>query len=132
MDNNGDPNDAGAMWTVGEIFTDRKNALQVSIDAAYETGYRLTINTNPALFSTCIDFLANSSHFFGPGGAHSSVQVVRAASDCDWSATSQTAWIRITDGGTGSGRGKVSYTVTPNPNPTARTGTLIPGDGLSR
>ena len=127
VDNNGDPNDAGAMWTVGEIFTDRKNALQVSIDAAYETGYRVTINTDPATFSTCIDFLANSSLFFGPGGAHSSVQVVRAASDCDWSATSQTAWIRITDGGTGSGRGKVSYTVTPNPNPTARTGTLIIG-----
>ena len=127
VDNNGDPNDAGAMWTVGEIFTDRKNALQVSIDAAYETGYRVTINTDPATFSTCIDFLANSSLFFGPGGAHSSVQVVRAASDCDWSATSQTAWIRITDGGTGSGRGKVSYTVTPNPNPTARTGTLILG-----
>ena len=126
VDNNSDPNDEGAMWTVGEIFTDRENAIEVSIDAAYATGYRVTI-TNPDTFSTCIDFLANSSPFFGPGGTHSSVQVVRAASDCDWSATSQTAWIRITDGGTGSGRGKVSYTVTPNPNPTARTGTLILG-----
>ena len=33
IDNNGDPNDAGAMWTPGEIFTDSENGLQVSIDA---------------------------------------------------------------------------------------------------
>ena len=67
IDNNGDPNDAGAMWTPGEIFTDSENGLQVSIDVAYPTGYRVTINTNPATFSTCIDFLSTSRHIFGPG-----------------------------------------------------------------
>ena len=46
IDNNGDPNDEGVMWTVGEIFTDRENAFQISIDAAYDTGYRVTINTD--------------------------------------------------------------------------------------
>ncbi len=127
VDNNGHPNDAGAMWTVGEIFTDRKNALQVSIDAATETGYRVTINTNPDTFSTCIDFLTDPSPYFGPVGGHGGVQVVKATNACDWSATSKTAWIRVTAGGTGSGRGRVSYTVTPNPNSTARTGTLLVG-----
>ena len=68
IDNNDDTNDEGAMWTVGEIFTDVENSLQVSIDAAYTTGYRVTINTDPATFSTCIDFLSASSHTFGPGG----------------------------------------------------------------
>ena len=88
IDNNGDPNDEGAMWTVGEIFTDVENNLQVSIDAAWSTSYRVTINTDPATFSTCIAFLPSSSHLFGPGRAQASVQV-KAASDCDWSATEQ-------------------------------------------
>ena len=123
VDNNGDPNDAGAMWTVGEIFTDAENNLQVSIDAAYETGYRVTINTNPDTFSTCIDFLASSSHLFGPGRDGASVQVT-AASDCNWSATSHAPWLRITSGGTGSGSDSVRYTVAANPSRATRTGTL--------
>ena len=127
VDNNGDPNDEGAMWTVGEIFTDQENALQVSIDAAYASGYRVTINTNPATFSTCIDFLSSSSHLFGPGRDNASVQV-EAASDCDWSARSNTEWIRVTSGGTGSGSGSVRYTVAANPSPAARTGTLTIGE----
>lgn len=123
IDENGDPNDEGAMWTVGEIFTDRENALQISIDAAYETGYRVTINTDPATFSTCIDFLSASSHLFGPGRDTASVQVT-AASDCAWSATSNAGWLRITSGGTGSGSGRVRYTVAANPSSAVRTGTL--------
>ncbi len=122
VDNNGDPNDDGAMWTVGEVFTDLENSLQVSIDAAYESGYRLTINTDPATFSACIDVLSAPSHLFGPGRDTASVQV-KAAGDCDWAATSNTDWIRMrSDGGQGSG--SVRYTVAANPSPTARTGML--------
>ena len=123
MDNNGDPNDEGAMWTVDEIFTDRENNLQISIDAAYASGYRVTINTNPDTFSTCIDFLSSSSHLFGPGRDRASVQV-KAENDCDWSATSHAPWIRITLGSTGSGSGSVRYTVAANPSRAIRTGRL--------
>ncbi len=123
VDNNGDPNDAGAMWTVGEIFTDAENNLQVSIDAAYDTSYRVTINTNPDTFSTCVDFLAASSHLFGAGRDGASVQV-EAASDCRWSATSTAQWIHITSGGMGSGSGSVRYTVAANPSRAVRTGRL--------
>ncbi len=126
IDNNGDPNDEGAMWTVGEIFTDLESNLQVSIDAAYTTGYRVTINTDPATFSTCIDFLSASSHFLGPGRDGASVQV-EAASDCDWSASSNTNWIRVTAGARSNGQGRVSYTVTRNPRSAARIGTLTIG-----
>ena len=108
---------------MGEIFTDRESALQISIDAAYETGYRVTINTDPTTFTTCIDFLSASSHLFGPERDTASVQV-KAASDCAWSATSNAGWLHITSGGTGSGSGSVRYTVAANPGPTARTGTL--------
>ena len=126
VDNNGDPNDAGAMWTVGEIFTDRENALQISIDAAYETSYRVTINTDPATFSTCIDFLSTSRHLLGPSEGAASVEV-RATQDCPWSATSNTAWLRVTSNASGSGPGSVSYAVAANTSPAARTGTMSIG-----
>jgi len=126
IDDNGDPNDEGAMWTVGEIFTDLENNLQVSVDAAWSTSYRVTINTDPATFSTCIDFLSASSHFLGPGQDSASVQVA-AASDCDWSVRSSTNWIRVTSEASSRGQGRVSYTVTRNPRSTARTGTLTIG-----
>ena len=126
IDNNGDPNDEGAMWTVGEIFTDLENNLQVSIDAAWSTSYRVTINTNPATFRTCIDFLASSSHLLGPSRGTASVQA-EAADDCEWSARSNTEWIRVASGASSSGSGQISYTVTRNPRSTARTGTLTIG-----
>ena len=126
VDNNGDPNDAGAMWTVGEIFTDLENNLQVSIDAARSTSYRVTINTDPATFRTCIAFLSASSHLFGPGRDQASVEV-KAADDCGWSARSNAAWLRVVSGDSSSGPGSVSYTVTRNPRSTARTGFLIIG-----
>ncbi len=126
VDNNGDPNDEGAMWTVGEIFTDAENNLQISIDAAYASGYRVTINTDPDTFSTCINFLSSSSHLFGPGRDSASVQV-KAANDCDWSARSYSDWIRVTSGISNSGPGSVRYTVAANPSPAARTGTLSIG-----
>ena len=125
-DNNGDPNDEGAMWTVGETFTDVENSLQVSIDAAYASGYRVTINTDPATFSTCIDLLSSSSHLFGPGRDQAIVQV-KATEGCTWSATSHAGWLRVTSVSGGSGNGSVSYTVATNTNPTARTGTLTIG-----
>ena len=126
IDNNGDTNDAGAMWTVGEIFTDAENNLQVSIDAAYETGYRVTVNTDPASFTTCIDFLSTSRHLLGPSEGAASVEV-RATQDCPWSATSNTAWLRVTSNASGSGPGSVSYAVAANTSPAARTGTMSIG-----
>lgn len=46
IDQDGDCNtgDAGAMYTPGEVFTDAANGISVSIDAATETGYVVTIN----------------------------------------------------------------------------------------
>ena len=126
VDNNGDPNDEGAMWTVGEVFTNRDNNLQVSIDAAYASGYRVTINTNPATFSTCVAFLSPSSHLFGPSSGTASVQV-KAAEGCTWAAWSNTAWLRVTSGGSSSSPGSVSYAVAANPRATTRTGTLTVG-----
>jgi M6 family metalloprotease-like protein len=43
VDHNGDPNDAGAMWTPGETFTDPANGITVTIDAQTATGFQVTI-----------------------------------------------------------------------------------------
>jgi len=43
VDNNGNPNDAGAMWTPSEVFADPANGVMVSVDAATPTGFVVTI-----------------------------------------------------------------------------------------
>ena len=42
-DNNLNPNDAGAMWTAGETFTDSLNGLTVLVESATATGHVATI-----------------------------------------------------------------------------------------
>ena len=122
VDNNGDPNDDGAMWTVGETFAfaDLASEVQVSIDAEYETGFQVTID-----YTFCSEAEAEARQFLGGRGGNASVRV-RAPSGCRWAATSQSPWITITMG-SGSGDGRVSYTVEENPSPNARTGTLTIG-----
>jgi hypothetical protein len=44
-DNNGDPNDAGAIFVTGETFTDAANGISVQVGAATATGWNLTITT---------------------------------------------------------------------------------------
>ena len=111
------------MWTPGEIFTDPVNGIQVSVDAAYATGYRVTINTNPTTITTCSNSISPTVHFFGPSGGKTNVRV-EAAGSCAWSARSNAAWMRVTSGSSGSGPGSVSYAVAANPDRHARTSTL--------
>jgi M6 family metalloprotease-like protein len=42
-DSNGDPNDAGAQWTVGETFTDEANGITVRVNAQTATGFQVAI-----------------------------------------------------------------------------------------
>ena len=121
IDNNGDPNDAGAMWTPGETFTNLANGLEVSVDGEHASGFHVTI-----AYTVCADSLSSTHQFFAGRGGSSGVGV-RAPSGCSWVAVSNSSWIRITAGSSGSGNGSVSYSVAANPNPNARTGTLSIG-----
>ena len=47
-----------------------------------------------------------------------------APEGCDWTATSNDAWITITSGDSGSGNGTVGYSVSANASASSRTGTL--------
>ena len=121
IDNNGDTNDAGAMWTVGETFADLATGLQVSIDAAWSTSYRVTID-----YTVCTNAFSSARSFMGGRAGTASVRVV-APSGCRWAVESNSPWITITAGSSGSGNGSVHYRVAANPSLNARTGTLIIG-----
>ncbi len=44
-DDNGDPNDAGAMWTPGETFEDAANGISIEVTGESENGYEVRIST---------------------------------------------------------------------------------------
>jgi M6 family metalloprotease-like protein len=52
VDGNQDPNDAGAMWTAGETFRDEANDIEVTIEEATTTGFRVTISNHDAFWRT--------------------------------------------------------------------------------
>jgi uncharacterized repeat protein (TIGR02543 family) len=43
-DGNGNTGDAGAMWTVGETFSDPANQISVSVDSGSATGFTVTVD----------------------------------------------------------------------------------------
>jgi M6 family metalloprotease-like protein len=59
-DGNGNPNDAGAMWTPGETFTDLQGGVQLRVLAATADGYRVEVNTAGSL-PLQLDSLASSA-----------------------------------------------------------------------
>ncbi len=119
VDNNGDPNDEGAMWTVGETFTDPSAGLQVSVDAERATGFQVTIDY------ICSEALSSTRRVLR-GRAGTASVAVEAPSGCRWEASSDSLWLTILTG-SGSGNGSVVYAVAANPSLNARTGTLIIG-----
>ena len=53
---------------------------------------------------------------------------VTAAAHCQWSATSNAAWLGVTSGSPGTGNGTVAYSVETNRELNARTGTMTVGE----
>jgi hypothetical protein len=51
-DNNGNPNDSGAMWLPGETFTDAGNGISVKVNRATSSSYEVTVNPVPPNVST--------------------------------------------------------------------------------
>jgi hypothetical protein len=58
-DGNGNTADAGAMWTVGETFSDPANSITVSISSATATGFQVSIITLP--FRTISGYVRTST-----------------------------------------------------------------------
>jgi hypothetical protein len=45
VDNNGNPNDAGATWRPGETFSDPTNGITVTVNARVPGGFSVTISS---------------------------------------------------------------------------------------
>ena len=73
--------------------------------------------------SPCSYAITPASLSFSSSGGPGSVTVT-VAPGCNWTATSNDAWITITSGGTGSGNGSTNYTVANNTTTAQRTGTI--------
>jgi len=94
------------------------NVLQLVIGA---TG--ATVDGGGGGGATC-NYMVNPLTQSVPGTAATGLVLVNTATGCQWTATSNAAWITITAGQSGTGSGAVSYSVAANPNATARTGTV--------
>ena len=72
---------------------------------------------------SCDKLISPTSASFPAAGGGGTVAVT-TASGCTWSASSNAAWITITDGSSGSGSGSVSYSVASNADLDTRSGTM--------
>jgi len=92
-DANGDPNDDGAAWTTGEVFTDAVHGIRVSVLSADETTATVSIDTTEQLVAPGI-----TSH---PEGqvAEAGQSAVFAAAVSGYPEPAY-QWQRSTDGGT--------------------------------
>ena len=74
--------------------------------------------------SCCVYSISPADFSFPASGGMGSVNV-STQNNCDWTATSNDAWIIINSGDSGSGNGTVTYTVTAHTDPNSRRiGTL--------
>jgi hypothetical protein len=74
----------------------------------------------------CIFTLGTSSQSFASSGGADSFQL-NTQGGCNWTATSNDAWIHVTSGSPGIGSGTVSYSVDSNASPDSRAGTITAG-----
>ncbi|MDQ6653917.1 MAG: hypothetical protein M3Y84_14395 [Acidobacteriota bacterium] len=116
-DNNGDPNDEGAMWLPGEFFTDALHGIQISINSMNASSFSVTIA------NTCAYSIVPTGRSFSASGGTDTINVTTNAG-CPWAASSNAGWITLTSGLSGSGNGPVAYSVAPNTTIASRSGTL--------
>lgn len=111
-DGNGNVNDAGAEWTVGETFTDAANNIAVHVDAAVGNAWQVTISnqvasTTPLTIALAAGEARDSVVAGAAGSAGDSVAVLLSGTGAlttAWSATHRASWLTLaTTSGTGSG-----------------------------
>jgi M6 family metalloprotease-like protein len=106
VDGNGDPNDAGALWTVGETFRDRESGVTVRIDGEEGSAFRVAVRGAAPLQSIAIAPASRRRTIaFGTGVARadSALLTVSGASPQPWYLLRYGRRIQLaTTSGTGS------------------------------
>src|SRR5262249_7825777 len=70
VDGNGNPNDAGAMWTPGETFTDTANGVSIAVNNLTATGVSVTISVSSDVPSPS---MITSNRDQGPGSLRNAI-----------------------------------------------------------
>jgi hypothetical protein len=76
--------------------------------------------------AACTIEISPTSASYSKDGASGTFSV-SAAAHCEWSATSNAAWLAVTAGGQGSGNGAVTYSLERNRDLTSRTAAIAVG-----
>jgi hypothetical protein len=80
----------------------------------------------------CSFTIAPTTQTVGADGGPSTASVTANGSTCQWTASTGTSWITITNGTSGTGSGTVSYAVAANTTQSSRSGSLtIAGQTLT-
>lgn len=89
-DGNGNVNDAGAMWTVGETFSDATNDIRVTVVSASASGYRVTITNGCAVGQYRAEYYNNTAL----SGAPALIACENAPINHDWKTLSPGGGVR--------------------------------------
>jgi hypothetical protein len=87
----------------------------------------LSVSVQEQGLEACTVDISPSNASFDKDEATGSLTVT-APGSCPWSATSHSAWLRVTAGGAGTGTGIVAYSVERNRDVTSRSGTITVGE----
>ena len=111
-DGNGDVNDAGAMWTPGETFTDTAHEIAVHVDAQVGNAWQVTISnqvasTTPLTIALSAKASRDTMVAGAMGTLGDSVAVLLSGSGATttaWTAAHRASWLALAaTSGTGSG-----------------------------
>lgn len=130
---NTDPNDAGAMWTVGETYTDAERGISVSVDSMTSTGYYVTISNNSPLLPDLVVTAVSSTAASLVTGGSATVSVTIKNSGSVAMTASSTVGVYLSDDQTITGYDTLigSITVAPLAAGESSTGLVnvaIPSD----
>ena len=78
-DNNGNPNDLSAIWSVGETFTDQPNQISVSVLSATDSGYVVQIQKGGGASTANLTVTPAGT---GSGTMSSSPSGINCGADC--------------------------------------------------
>ncbi|MBI4917566.1 MAG: VCBS repeat-containing protein [Acidobacteria bacterium] len=92
---------------------------------AIDTAFAGSPFSSEGTFTVCAYAIDPTTASVAAGGGTGSVAVT-AGAGCDWTATSNDAWITVTSGSSGSGNGSVGYSVSANTGP-PRSGAVTIG-----
>ncbi len=91
-DGDGDPNDDGVTWTVGEVFVDQAAGIQVAIDSLTATGVAMTVRNagnGPQLA------VGGATHARAFGDAAVLLDSVRVIYGAGWQAQNRRSWLKL-------------------------------------